>query len=867
MATAPGNSALIDLERVLQRAREIAQRAANPDLTADAHASLNIELEALRGDLHAAVASVPSEPAVDTAAEGGLVSDTSTPAPRAMTAKGRHEFIRYVLGAVLVLVIAFALGMTFAIGTRLWKARQVAVQSTERFSDLRQALGESPFAPESLASLDHACEQAGELERDLAPLTDLASTVGPASQLLGQLPQVGERATATLTLVQAAGEISTAARVSCEALQPIADAIAGAGDTPTVVASFVAQLAEREDELRAVGHRLAATWAQLDALDEAMLDDTSRRTLRLLRDKLPSAASRLSLLAEAPTLLGVHGPRTYLVLGQNSDELRPTGGFIGTMGLLTFDQGRLIHSEYGSSFALALPNDVRVPPPAALARHMSAQYWQFWESNWWPDFPSSALQADYFFGEQRQAEVDGVVAVDQDVIRRLLKVTGPVRVGEFGETVDAGNVQERLEYHVHEANYPDPVRKTFVTALFAAVVEQLTHLSRDRVGDLSGTLYDGFQEQRLQMWSRDDRVQQALSALDWDGRLIATESDYLYLVSANLSANKVNREVEQSLAYSISQVPGERARAEVTIQLQNTRKTDDPGPYRTADYRDYLRLYVPHDAELIGATGLDSPAETLSECGMTAFAGLIVVKPGQERRIEISYMLPPWIGAHDYSLTVQKQPGVRSYRIAVEAQGAIQGSANDTLEGTRIVRPGETGLVMEPPRRTAGLAASRLPRCAVHETPPTRLAGPSALMIPRLGVDAGFVELGVDEKGALEAPTTGDVVAWYSQGARPGQGGNMVVSGHLDWDRGPAVFSRLGELRPGDQVIVDDADGVAHEYEVRWTQHFDAKEAPLNRILGPTSERWLTMITCGGLFDRATREYRDRVVVRAELVS
>ena len=127
--------------------------------------------------------------------------------------------------------------------------------------------------------------------------------------------------------------------------------------------------------------------------------------------------------------------------------------------------------------------------------------------------------------------------------------------------------------------------------------------------------------------------------------------------------------------------------------------------------------------------------------------------------------------------------------------------------------------------------------------------------------------LGVQADGVLEAPSTGELAGWYEASARPGQVGNMVVSGHLDLHKRPAIFWRLHELRPGDQIEVLADDQRRHVYEVAWIREVDTVSAPLDEILGPTTERWLTLITCGGPFDPRSGEYQSRTVVRAKLTA
>jgi sortase (surface protein transpeptidase) len=132
-------------------------------------------------------------------------------------------------------------------------------------------------------------------------------------------------------------------------------------------------------------------------------------------------------------------------------------------------------------------------------------------------------------------------------------------------------------------------------------------------------------------------------------------------------------------------------------------------------------------------------------------------------------------------------------------------------------------------------------------------------------VNADVAQLGVQEDGTLEAPTTGEVVGWYQSSARPGQVGNMVVSGHVDWEKRSAVFASLATLAPGDTIDVVAEDGERYSYTVEWVREVESANAPLGDILGPTTDRWLTAITCGGRFNQEAHHYESRVIVRAVL--
>jgi sortase (surface protein transpeptidase) len=168
------------------------------------------------------------------------------------------------------------------------------------------------------------------------------------------------------------------------------------------------------------------------------------------------------------------------------------------------------------------------------------------------------------------------------------------------------------------------------------------------------------------------------------------------------------------------------------------------------------------------------------------------------------------------------------------------------------------------------LAATRV---AAPEPEPEPVEGvaPIALQVDSVGVDAP-IELGAVVDGAMQDPSGPWVVSWYEPLGKVGEGGNVVMAGHVDyWNVGPAVFWDIRELPAGEIIRVVGEDGKNYEYAVQWIERYDAAgltpEVIQNDIVGDTGEETLTLITCGGTFDPATGEYNERWVVRANLIS
>jgi LPXTG-site transpeptidase (sortase) family protein len=143
---------------------------------------------------------------------------------------------------------------------------------------------------------------------------------------------------------------------------------------------------------------------------------------------------------------------------------------------------------------------------------------------------------------------------------------------------------------------------------------------------------------------------------------------------------------------------------------------------------------------------------------------------------------------------------------------------------------------------------------------------PTGVRIPAIGVNASsLVPLKIiPATGELEAPEEFTQTGWYAAGPVPGEPGPAVIAAHVDSAKdGPAVFFKLKELKAGDKVYVPRSDGVTVTFTVTGVERYPKNEFPTQKVHGPTPDRALRLITCGGSFDAAKRSYRDNIVVYA----
>ncbi|XVV11451.1 class F sortase [Actinoplanes sp. CA-131856] len=145
----------------------------------------------------------------------------------------------------------------------------------------------------------------------------------------------------------------------------------------------------------------------------------------------------------------------------------------------------------------------------------------------------------------------------------------------------------------------------------------------------------------------------------------------------------------------------------------------------------------------------------------------------------------------------------------------------------------------------------------------TLAAGPpSRLRVAAIGVDTPLETLGLGADGALQPPKAFGQAGWYADGTAPGDTGPAVIAGHVDSKAGPAIFYRLRELKAGDRIDVMRGGRIVR-FTVTSSRWYPKSDFPTGEVYGPTPDRQLRLITCGGVFDRSLRSYRDNLVVYA----
>ncbi|HSH13413.1 MAG TPA: DUF4012 domain-containing protein, partial [Desulfurivibrionaceae bacterium] len=257
-----------------------------------------------------------------------------------------------------------------------------------------------------------------------------------------------------------------------------------------------------------------------------------------------------------PELLGAESPRTYLILTQNSDELRPAGGYITAAGHIVFDRGQIVEFVMQDSYTVDRLSEAYPYPPEPLYQYMAADYWVLRDASWSPDFPTAARTAIRLYELGQNVSTEGVVALDQQALPYLLRAIGPLEVG--GEQVTDANVIPLMRQHwapqagQAQAGAWWSQRKSFMLALAEKIRSRLEQeLGPDDLPLLAAALPEALAEKHILIHLEDPHWAELLAEWNWNGALQSTGGDYLMVVEANLGFNKASALVERQLNYQV----------------------------------------------------------------------------------------------------------------------------------------------------------------------------------------------------------------------------------------------------------------------------------------------------------------------------
>ncbi|MGH7686706.1 MAG: DUF4012 domain-containing protein [Candidatus Dormibacteria bacterium] len=506
---------------------------------------------------------------------------------------------------------------------------------------------------------------------------------GWLAQLATHLPWISDQVTGTDAL-RGAGAAGT--RVALDIVRMAQQVVAGGGDASASPLQRVVTLSVRNrTQIQSAQADLATLQHALGAVPHATLVgplESARQTLLKDGNELTNGAGpALTILGALPAAIGP-GSHRYLILLENPGEERPSGGYIGAVGVVEFADGRLTHIAFQDSATYQAP----VPPlpiPDALDRYLfHGAPFSLEDANWSPDFPSAMADVEKFYTADTGQTVDGDISVDPIAIQYLLQLLGPVSVPPYPQLITSTNALTELNYISNRARPGDP-GKAFLAPFGQLVTQDMLQAPVAQLPGLAGALQRAAQEKHVVAYFHQAGLEQLLTGAGLSGAVRPVTSDSVMVDDANLSGTKGDLFVKRQYALDVRVDADGSATDTLTLTYTNPKVTDPADqallPGSGGQYRDYLRVLLPETVALQNVTASangGAPAAVAPDSVAYQFEQQMIglwfaVPVGASEQITLTYRGPladVSVNPQRYQLSWVKQVNALNWPVAIRVR-------------------------------------------------------------------------------------------------------------------------------------------------------------------------------------------------------
>lgn len=394
-----------------------------------------------------------------------------------------------------------------------------------------------------------------------------------------------------------------------------------------------------------------------------------------LREKLSFYVSLVGQTQTAsslmPKITGLEGKKSYLILLQNNLELRPTGGFIGSYAKLDFERGRLTNIKVDDIYNLDGALKEVIAPPPELKQDLGIERLYLRDSNFEPDFPTSARQASFFYKKEAGEIVNGVIALDLKASGDLLDGVGGLDLPEYRESVNGANLFERAISHAETGFFPgSQAKKNYLTSLQTQMFNKIFYLSKQNWPAIIQAISKALAQKHMMIYLEDPSLFSYLASSNWSGvfprgseKTDGETSDFLAVVESNMGANKSNYFLQRKLNLQTSFTKEGKTSHQLKITYKNTSPSEI---FPAGKYKNRFKIYTPLGTKLIrvtfGETDITSKFTNFSDYGRSGFSTLIEIAPKEQKQLVLDYELADTLNFKEsrvlYKMEIFKQPGL-----------------------------------------------------------------------------------------------------------------------------------------------------------------------------------------------------------------
>lgn len=467
--------------------------------------------------------------------------------------------------------------------------------------------------------------------------------------------------------------------------EPAVDFGSSSTKTTREYREYLSEMSKSRYKVDDASYKISLASEMMKNVDTKVFPKQFQNKILDIKDTIKKIDSSTKLYKEAiiflPELLGKDGRRRYLVLLQNESEMRATGGWLTSYGIIGVEGGQIreiyVDDIYNADGSLRIKNK-KYAPPKSMKDALEINEWSFSLANWYPNLGETHLLVETFTKDLGIGNnIDGVITIDVSFLQKLLSKWGGIEVPGEDSIVTSDNVYTKI-FEMHNNFVPGSTQKTtFLANLANEIVKKILSMKIGEMVALGDVFSSSFDEKHIQATFSNFDALNFFSSRNWAGSLDSRYNSAPAAIDWNWGGNKANLFLDKNYVLNVNVLNKDSIAFEYSLSVEN-KSVSDKYPY--GDYKNYQRIYLPPEAKLLKVEGFENNKyDVYKESGFKIVAGWFNTPIKNISSLNIAYTLersagsenfPLELNNHDiyFDLNIFKQAGEKRYAYKVDIE-------------------------------------------------------------------------------------------------------------------------------------------------------------------------------------------------------
>lgn len=464
--------------------------------------------------------------------------------------------------------------------------------------------------------------------------------------------------------IQGAGELVQAVYPLTEYIKDFEPALDFQTSTPTTTREYrnhLEEIARNSYRLDEASYRISLASQIINNLNTTVFPAFLQKEILEIKEMITDLEEGTEAFKEVnaflPDVLGVSRRQRYLILLQNEGEIRSTGGWLTSYGVIGIEGGQIrelfVDDIYNADGTLRVQNKTYTPP-RSMANALEITQWPFALVNWYPDLFDTLNEAEPFIQELGKGNsLDGLITIDVTFIQRLLAQWGGIEVPGEPELITSDNLYAKI-FQMHEEFTPGSTQKTtFLANLANEIVKKLLSMEIRELMEIGDIFEKNLDEKHLQATFKNTSAFNFFRSRNWANSMSSKYNSAPTPIDWNWGGNKANLYLDKNHNLAINIRDSDTIDFAYSLTVENSSSSET---YPEGEYINYQRIYIPPEATILRIDGFEENDYSIyRESGFKIIGGWFNIPIRSTETLEVSYRLERGSQEASFPIALQEQ--------------------------------------------------------------------------------------------------------------------------------------------------------------------------------------------------------------------